>query len=57
VFVLVSLFCIDVTFEMRTVLREIRLFNDDLLDTDLIFILNRKRGKEYKTAERQRERR
>jgi hypothetical protein len=49
-------FCIDVTFEMRTVLSRIRLFNDTILNVRHHFILNRKGGEESRIAERQRER-
>ncbi len=49
-------FHIDVTFEMRTVLSVIRIFNDTILNVGHHFILNRKGGEESKIAERQRER-
>jgi hypothetical protein len=49
-------FHIEVTFEMRTVLSVIRLFNDTILNVRHHFILNRKGGEERKIAERQRER-
>jgi hypothetical protein len=49
-------FCIDVTFEMRTVLRGIHLFNDTILNVRHHFILNGKGGEESRIAERQRER-
>ncbi len=44
-----SIFCVDVTFEMRTVLNGIKL-------SDSIFILNGDGGEESRIAERQRER-
>jgi len=50
------IFCIDVTFEMRTVLSRIHLFNDTILNRGQHFILNRNRGKECKIVERPRER-
>jgi hypothetical protein len=46
-------FHIDVTFEMRTVLSVIRLFNDTILNVGHHFILNRKGGEESKIAERE----
>ncbi len=48
-------FCIDVTFEMRTVLRGIPLFNDTISNVGQHFILNRNGGEESKIAERHRE--
>ncbi len=48
-------FRIDVTFEMRTVLSVIRLFNETILNIRNNFILNRKGGEESKIEERQRE--
>ncbi len=50
------MFCSDVTFEMRTVLSGIRLFNDTILNVRHHFILNGKGGEESKIAERQRDR-
>jgi len=38
-------FCIDVTFEMRTVLSGIHLFNDNSKSSDSIFISNGDGGK------------
>jgi hypothetical protein len=49
-------FCIDVTFEMRTVWSEIRLFNDNPLRHRHHIYMKRNEGKECKIAERQRER-
>ncbi len=49
-------FCIDVTFEMRTVLNGFHLFIDNLKLSEHIFISNRDGGEESKIAERQRER-
>ncbi len=49
------MFCIDVTFEMRTVLSRIRLFNDTILNVRHCFILNGKGREESKIVERQRE--
>ncbi len=46
-------FCIDVTFEMRTVLNGIHLFIDNLKLSDNIFISNRDGGEESRVAERQ----
>jgi hypothetical protein len=48
-------FCIDVTFEMRTVLNGIRLFIDHSKLLDNIFISNGDGAKESRIAERQRE--
>jgi hypothetical protein len=50
-----SMFRIDVTFEMRTVLSRICLFNDTILNIGHHFILNGKGGEESKIVERQRE--
>jgi len=50
------MFRIDVTFEMRTVLSGICLFNDTILNIGHHFILNGKGGEESKIVERQRER-
>ncbi len=51
-----SYFCIDVTFEMRTVLNGLRLFIDDIKSSDSIFITNGESGEESRVAERQKER-
>ncbi len=51
-----KMFRSDVTFEMRTVLSGIRLFNDTILNVRHLFILNGNGGEESKIAERQRER-
>jgi hypothetical protein len=48
-------FCIDVTFEMRTVLNRFNLFIDNLKLSDSVFISNGDGGEESKIAERQRE--
>ena len=48
--------CIDVTFEMRTVLNRFHLFIDNLKLSDSIFISNGDGGEDSKIAERQRER-
>jgi hypothetical protein len=48
-------FCIDVTFEMRTVLNGIRLFIGHSKSSDNIFISNGDGGEESRIAERQRE--
>ncbi len=55
-FHLISSFCIYVTFEMRTVVCGIRLFNDTIKNIGQHFILNGNGGEECKIAERQRER-
>ncbi len=52
----VSIFCIDVTFEMRTVLSGIHLFTDKHKIVRQHFISNGNRGEECKIAVRQRER-
>jgi hypothetical protein len=54
-FHLISSFCIDVTFEMRTVLGGIRLFNDTIKNVGQHFISKGNRGEECKIAERQSE--
>ncbi len=48
-------FCVDVTFEMRTVLSRICLFIDNLKSLDNIFISNGDGGEESRIAERERE--
>ncbi len=50
-----DVFCIDVTFEMRTVQSGICLFNDTILNIRHHFILNGKGREENKIVERQRE--
>ncbi len=49
-------FCIDVTFEMRTVLYGICLFIDNIKMSHRIFISNGDCGEESRIAERQKER-
>ncbi len=49
-------FHIDATFEMRTVLSRICLFNDNLNNVGQHFIINGNGGEESKIAERHRER-
>jgi hypothetical protein len=49
-------FCIGATYEMRTVLYKIRLFNDELVMQDRVFISKHFMRGESKTAERQKER-
>jgi hypothetical protein len=51
-----SYFCIDVTFEMRTVLNGIRLLIDYIKSPDSIFISNGESREESRVAERQKER-
>ncbi len=50
-----ELFRIDVTFEMRTVLRGICVFINIFKLSDNIFISNRGGGEERRIAQRQRE--
>ncbi len=50
------LFCVDVTFEMRTVLSGIHLFDGTILNIRHHFILNGNGGEESEIEERQRER-
>ncbi len=49
------LFCVGVTFEMRTVLYGIHLFNDNSSKDRHHIYIKQKEGKESKIAERQRE--
>jgi hypothetical protein len=49
------LFRVDVTFEMKTVLSRIRLFNDAILNIRHHFILNGNGGEESEIEERHRE--
>jgi hypothetical protein len=51
-----DIFCKGATFEMRTALYEIRLFNDKLVMNDRVFISKQILRGESKTAERQKER-
>jgi hypothetical protein len=48
-------FCIDVTFEIRTVFSGIHLFNDKSEMIARVFISKQKEGKESKIVERLRE--
>ena len=49
-------FCIDVTFEMRTVFSGIRLFNDDTqIDRPQFYIKKKWRGREQDSGETERE--
>jgi hypothetical protein len=49
------LFCVDVTFEMRTVLSGIHLFDGTILNVRHHFLLNGNGGEESEVEERQRE--
>ena len=52
-----AIFCIDVTFEMRTVLSRIRLFSDTFLDIrHHVYIKQKRRGREQDSGETERER-